>query len=91
MAEGARSARSKTLDMVELLENILMFLDLRTLLLSTRVSKHFQAKIDGSMSIQRALFFRPLPTKNEEAQSAVQIPQVAVANPLLDSGMGLKF
>ena len=42
----------------ELLENILLRLDERTLLLSQRVSKTFNATINGSVKLQRKLFFQ---------------------------------
>ncbi|KAK5136571.1 hypothetical protein LTR08_002585 [Meristemomyces frigidus] len=42
----------------ELLENILCRLDERTLLLSHRVSQTFKATIDGSVKLQRKLFFQ---------------------------------
>ena len=50
----------------ELLEAILIRLDLRTLLLSQRVSQTFRDVIKGSVHLQKKLFFVPCVT-NEEA------------------------
>ena len=44
----------------ELLETILLFLDLHTLLLAKRVSTRFRDTMDASINIQKALFFEPL-------------------------------
>lgn len=60
------SAMLKSLNITELLENILLYLDLRTLLLSARVSKTFKATIDDSTKCQKALFFQPLWQPNTE-------------------------
>ncbi|KAI6092853.1 hypothetical protein F4821DRAFT_223422 [Hypoxylon rubiginosum] len=55
------------LSIPELLEAILLHLDMATLLVSaTRVSKAWQTVINTSISIQRALYFEPIPT---DAQS----------------------
>lgn len=59
-ADTVISARDKVINTTELLENILLFVNLRTLLCSKRVSRQFWDAIDGSITIQKALFFRPL-------------------------------
>lgn len=58
--DGSSSAASKVFNTTELLENILLFLDLRTLLLSKGVNTQFRDVVDGSTKIQKALFFEPL-------------------------------
>lgn len=52
------TAATRVLDTPELLEAILLYLPLRDLLHSQRVSCQFQAAVTSSPSIQRALFFR---------------------------------
>lgn len=52
---------AKLYAVTELLEDILLHLPLKDLLLSQRVNKHFKATIDGSLKLQRALFFSPAP------------------------------
>lgn len=58
-------AATQVLNIPELLETILLFLDLQTLLLSQRVSRTFRDVATGSISIQKALFFKPLSTPND--------------------------
>ena len=54
------SSNAGVVDVTEFLENILLHLDLRTLLCSKRVSRHFRDVIIGSSKIRRALFLEPL-------------------------------
>ena len=51
--------KNAVLSTVELLEKILLALPMKDLLLSQRVSQHRKNVIDGSIKIQRALFFLP--------------------------------
>ncbi|KAI3343274.1 F-box domain-containing protein [Ustulina deusta] len=71
----------------ELLESILLHLDLGTLLVSAlRVNKTWNVMINTSISIQRALYFQPVPT--------LQQPGVAcqpIVNPLLKKHFGNCF
>ena len=53
------TSTERVLNTAELLEAILLQMDLRTLLLSQRVSKTFQTSIAGSPKLQHKLFFRP--------------------------------
>ena len=48
----------RVLGTVELLENILLGLDIRTLLLSQRTNRHFKSVIDRSTKLQQALYFK---------------------------------
>ena len=50
---------------LELLEMTLLFLPMRSLLRAQRVSKHFNALMENSISIQRALFFEPAPLTHD--------------------------
>ncbi|KAF7192765.1 hypothetical protein HII31_05906 [Pseudocercospora fuligena] len=54
-------AAHAVLSTVELLEAILLNLDTKTLLLSQRTCKTWQKVIAGSILLQEALFFRPVP------------------------------
>ncbi|CAK3926498.1 F-box domain-containing [Lecanosticta acicola] len=78
------SAVQAGLDTAEILEAILLKLDNKTLLLFQRVSKTFKNVIDGSIHLQRKLFF----------QQAAAVPliqrvtqQDGCYNPLLSSGL----
>lgn len=51
----------KILNTNELLENILVRLPIKKLLLAQRVCKHWKALITGSIRLQRALFMVPVP------------------------------
>lgn len=53
------SAATKVASIPELLEHILLYLPLRTLLLVQTVSKSFHLFIQGSIKIKRALFLEP--------------------------------
>ncbi|KAK3617734.1 hypothetical protein LTR22_026636 [Elasticomyces elasticus] len=57
----AETPCSRVLGTVELLENVLSHLDNKTLLLSQRVSKTFEATITGSTQLQQKLFFKIIP------------------------------
>lgn len=64
----ASSGDTKTAEVIEkllgtneLLENILVRLPMKRLLLAQRVCKHWKALIDGSLRLQRALFMVPVP------------------------------
>lgn len=52
-------ASVQVLGTVELLEAILLQLPIKDLLLAQLISKHIENTIDGSDSIQKALFFKP--------------------------------
>lgn len=58
----ANMARVAVFETVELLEQILLHLPMKDLLLKSRVCKHWQNAIIGSLCIQRALFMKPEPT-----------------------------
>lgn len=62
---GILEAVTQVFNTTELLENILLFLDLRTLLLSKRVSRHFRNTMNGSIKIRKALFLEPLSVPNQ--------------------------
>lgn len=47
----------------ELLENILVRLPMKKLLLAQRVCKHWHSLINGSIRLQRALFMAPVPVR----------------------------
>lgn len=51
---------TKVFNTVEILETILLQLPIRDVLLDQRVSRSWRAVIAGSISIQRALFLRPM-------------------------------
>ncbi|RYP10631.1 hypothetical protein DL765_008056 [Monosporascus sp. GIB2] len=69
-----------TLSIPELLVQILSELDLRTLLLSQRVSKHWRDTIARAPELQRALFFEPA-----AASSADELTTGRRRNPLLEA------
>lgn len=52
-------AATAVLETTEMLENIMRFLDMKTLLLSQRVDKRWQATIKGSIMLQKKLFMLP--------------------------------
>lgn len=54
-------AIEKVLETNELLENILVRLPFKKLLLAQRVCKQWNAPIKGSLRLQRALFMTPVP------------------------------
>ncbi|KAK3630468.1 hypothetical protein LTR56_009482 [Elasticomyces elasticus] len=58
---GARDPVAMVLTTTELLEDILRRIDMKTLLLSQRVNRTFQATIEGSPSLQQKLFFATMP------------------------------
>ena len=78
----------------ELLENILLYLQLKTLLCFKRVSRQFRDTMIGSLKIKRALFFEPLSTaatvqtkliyNNTGEGLPLEVSHVMPANPLLD-------
>ncbi|KAK4900066.1 hypothetical protein LTR27_002829 [Elasticomyces elasticus] len=57
----AETPCGKVLGTVELLEAVLFHLHNKTLLLSQRVSKPFEATITGSTQLQQKLFFKTIP------------------------------
>ena len=57
VATSKLSAQDAILNTIELLEKILLALPMRDLLINQRVSQHWKNVIDGSIEIQRALFF----------------------------------
>ena len=59
MAESTPTVCEQVFLLPEILETILLYLPQRDLLLSQRVSRNFQDTIDGSIRLQRALFFAP--------------------------------
>ncbi|KAK4494363.1 hypothetical protein PRZ48_014661 [Zasmidium cellare] len=61
------SATERTLHTTELLEQILLNLDYQTLLLSQRVNRQFKGTIDGSLKLQKKLFFRLADEDEDEA------------------------
>lgn len=66
----------------ELLETILIYLPMRDLISSNRVSKRFRDTIDHSPRIQRALFFKPdLPihSGNDQLQRPIAINPIFAA------------
>lgn len=70
---------NQVLSTVELLENILLQLPMKDILLAQKVSRHFQTLITASPALQQALFFRPLQiTCTEDA--SITIHRI---NPLL--------
>ncbi|PYI31033.1 hypothetical protein BP00DRAFT_415836 [Aspergillus indologenus CBS 114.80] len=72
----------RTFRIPEILEIILLGLDMKTLLLSTRVCRTWNALIRSSPSIQKALFFRP----------ADPVPGQATAkNPLVEEKVWHEF
>ncbi|CAK1368157.1 unnamed protein product [Cercospora beticola] len=61
-AAGDRNGAQRMFSIVELLENILLELSFKELLVTMpQVCRHFKDVIDNSASIQQALFFQPLP------------------------------
>lgn len=71
---------AKVFGVTELLEKILLELPMTDLLLIQRVSRQFKSTIDGSITIQQALFFKPLPSKADKLDWA---DPEARSNPLL--------
>ena len=55
----------RVLNTVELLEQILLFLPIKDLLLAQSVNTTFKAQIENSQALQRALFFEPASLKQE--------------------------
>ncbi|KAI0973224.1 F-box domain-containing protein [Xylaria arbuscula] len=77
----------RVLSIPELLEFILLHLDMKTLLVSaSRVNNTWNAVINTSISIQRALYFQPI----EKSQQSASACQPAV-NPLLKERFGSCF
>ena len=64
----------------ELLIEILSRLDMRTLLLSQRVSRFWQGLVTGTPALQRSLFFEPI-----TAKSNTELTQGRQINPLLQA------
>lgn len=64
---------AKVLDTYELLEDILLHLPLRQLLLAQRVNKQFHAVIQDSLKINQVLFFKPATTTTVEWWPTAQI------------------
>lgn len=58
---GAEAASTAVFDTVELLENILLNLPMKDLLLDARVCRKWKEVINGSISLQRALFMKAEP------------------------------
>lgn len=80
-----RSAESNTLQIRELLEQILLHLPMLDLLHSQRVCRHWKDTIDSSPTLQQALYFRPVPVgrNHGEAGSNLQDQHSNIFNPLL--------
>lgn len=68
-------------DIPELLENILLNLPIRDLLLAQRVNKTFQATILGSSKLQQALFLKPLAGKFLYYQPPPRAPLLWLESP----------
>ena len=66
--------------MPEMLENILLDVDMKSLLLAQRVDKTFKATIDGSVKLQKKLWFLPDTCHIEDPESDEDM----TVNPLLD-------
>ena len=66
-------ATHAALDTTELLEAILVHVDMRTLLLSQRVSKTFEATIDGSLALQQTLNFKPSPLVSTGSNGSIRV------------------
>jgi hypothetical protein len=60
------AASAKVFDTYELLEDILLRLPLRQLLIVQRVSKIFRQLVQNSLRIQKALFLTPVTSKTGE-------------------------
>lgn len=60
MLSDSESAMNKVLGVIELLESVLVHVNTRTLLLSQRVSTNWNNVINGSMKLQKKLFFLPV-------------------------------
>jgi hypothetical protein len=63
--DASQSPVAAVIETVELLEQVLLNLDGRTLLLSQRVNKTFSNVIAGSIKLQRKLFFKPVDSFQE--------------------------
>lgn len=77
------SAATKVLNTTELLEQILLGVDNKTLLLSQRVSKTFKDTIDRSVKLQRALFFQQDPEIQQAVERGEEVDHQREYNPLL--------
>lgn len=66
----------RVINTTELLEEILINLPVQDLLLSQRVSKHFKAVIDGSIILQRALFFLPEPIHGAPRMNEILVSKI---------------
>ncbi|KAI4870663.1 hypothetical protein F4820DRAFT_220588 [Hypoxylon rubiginosum] len=87
----------------ELLEAILLHVDMATLLVSaTRINKAWQAVINTSVLIQRALYFQPVSTGSQgpgweeflkpcEDTASAQETRIPIINPLLKKRFGHCF
>ena len=74
---GMDCAASEVLRLPELLEIILLHLPQREILLAQRVSRSFRESVEGSIRLQRALFFAPdykLEGRESNAYSATSRP-----------------
>jgi len=58
MADNVGSSVAAVFETPELLEAIMLELDMRTLILSHRVSQAFRATVASSIKLQRKLFFK---------------------------------
>lgn len=84
-ARRAASAR-QVFETPELLEIILLLaceIDMRTVFFSQKVNRTFNATIDGSIQLQRALFFRREGTEPTPAYSVAESANMLI-NPLFD-------
>jgi hypothetical protein len=67
------AASSSVLNTYELLENILLHLPLRQLLLAQRVNKKFHAVIEDSLKINQALFFKPSSNHHADWEDDIEL------------------
>ena len=64
----------------ELLEDILLRIDMRTLLLSQRVNKTFEATIAGSAKLRQKLFMHPIPANTKFLCTELQCRDITCDN-----------
>lgn len=73
MSQHWSVAVMKVVATTELLEMILLQLDMKNLLFTQRVNTQFKNTIDGSIELQRALFFLPASAITKSGEVAVPV------------------
>ena len=85
------AAASQVGNTYELLENILLHLPLRQLLLAQKVNKKFHAVIQDSLQINQALFWKPISTDYVEWEPGPIVESLRYGGEPLNLGRWKQF